>query len=186
MPSGLNNCYNIVYYCTSKPVPCKYNSAWVVSGGQTSAITNEVFMIKEIFGDVKSGQLRRMAYLGYWVLLTAVMIGFGFTLVLAIGAGETLIGGDLTQAQDKLRAWFTLPTVVIVSVISMLALFGHLNIMAKRIRDIGLPGWWLVLGLAILGGILTAQFSEQASNALSLLVWLALLAIPGGFFGHRH
>ncbi len=130
--------------------------------------------------------MRRMAFLGYWVLLTAVMVGFGFAIVLAIGAGETLIGGDLTQAQDKLRAWFTLPTIVVVGVISMAALFGHLNIVAKRIRDIGLPGWWLVLGLAIFGGILSTQFSEQAGSALSLIVWLALLVIPGDIFGHRH
>jgi len=142
-------------------------------------------MIRKLFGDIKDGRMNRLAFLGYWALLTVVMIGFGLALVSAISAGEVIIGGDLTQAQDKLRGWFTLPTGLIVGLVSMTVFFAHLNISAKRLRDIGLPGWWVLLGLAILGGILSTQVSTQASNALSTIVLIILLLMPGGFFGRR-
>ncbi|MBW2208518.1 MAG: hypothetical protein JRG79_16550, partial [Deltaproteobacteria bacterium] len=65
-------------------------------------------MIKALFGDVKTGRLMRLQYLGYSLLLSLLMFGFGLAIVLAIGAGEHIIGGDLQQAQDKLREMFTL------------------------------------------------------------------------------
>ena len=142
-------------------------------------------MLKKLFGEVKTGRLNRLAFLGYWVLLTAFMIAMGFAIVLAIGAGEMLIGGDLAEAQETLRKWFTAPTVIVVGLVSMVTLFGHLNIIAKRVRDIGLPGWWVVLLLAIVGVVVSIQISEQASNALSMICFFALLLIPGKVVGSR-
>ncbi len=142
-------------------------------------------MINSLFGDIRNGRLNRMTYLVYWMLLTAFMVGVGFAIVFAIGAGEMLLGGNLAQAQDKLRGWFTLPTVVVVGLISMAVFFAHLNIIAKRVRDIGLPGWWVVLLLAILGIILSTQVSESASDTLSMIALIALLLLPGGVFERR-
>jgi uncharacterized membrane protein YhaH (DUF805 family) len=142
-----------------------------------------ISMFKILFGDIKAGHLRRLAFIGYWILLTVFMIGFGFAIILAIGAGETLIGGDLTAAQDSLRRWFSIPSVVIVSLIYMTVLFGHFNIVAKRIRDTGLPGWWSMLFIVILQIIITVVISEQGGQIFSLLMWLALLFIPGNTFG---
>ena len=68
-------------------------------------------MIKALFGDVKTGRLMRLQYLGYSLLLSLLMLGFGFAVVSTIGAGEHIIGGDLQLAQDKLREMFTLPFI---------------------------------------------------------------------------
>ena len=142
-------------------------------------------MFKVLFGDINNGRLTRLPYLGYSLLLVALMMGFGFAVVLAIGAGEHVIGGDLQQAQDKLREWFTMPAMIIFALMSVLFVFGAANIMAKRIRDTGLPGWWLVLVIVVLTGIVSYVISEEASSGLHTLIWVLLLLIPTHAFNRQ-
>ncbi len=142
-------------------------------------------MFKVLFGDVSNGRLMRLPYLGYSLLLVALMMGFMFAVILAIGAGEQIIGGDLQQAQDKLREWFTLPAMLLFGLATALFAFGGANIMAKRIRDIGLPGWWLVLGIVVLTGIVSYVVSSEMSSSLHTLIWVVLMLIPTGIFSGR-
>ena len=135
-------------------------------------------MIKAILGDVKTGRLMRLQYLGYSLLVYLLMFGFVFLVILAIGAGEHIIGGDLQHAQDKLREMFTLPAMIVFAVIMPLFLFMVANIMAKRIRDIGLPGWWSVLAIIVITGIVSYMVSNEVSNGLSTLIWVVLLLVP--------
>ena len=139
-------------------------------------------MFKVLIGDIKDGRLVRLPYLGYSLLLVLLMAGFVFAIILAIGAGEHIIGGDLQQAQDKLRAWFTLPFFIVFGLFFMLILFAGLNIMAKRIRDIGLPGWWGVLAVAVVTGFVSVAISEEASGGLHSLVWFVLSLVPTNAF----
>jgi len=135
-------------------------------------------MIKALLGDVKTGRLMRLQYLGYSLLVYLLMFGFVFLVILAIGAGEHIIGGDLQHAQDKLREMFTLPAMIVCAVIMPLFLFMVANIMAKRIRDIGLPGWWSVLAIIVITGIVSYMVSNEVSNGLSTLIWVVLLLVP--------
>jgi len=135
-------------------------------------------MIKALLGDVKTGRLMRLQYLGYSLLVYLLMFGFVFLVILAIGAGEHIIGGDLQHAQDKLREMFTLPAMIVFAVIMPLFLFMVANIMAKRIRDIGLPGWWSVLAIIVITGIVSYMVSNEVSNGLSTLIWVVLLLVP--------
>lgn len=139
-------------------------------------------IFKVFWGDIKGGGLGRLPYLGYSLLLTMAMFGFVLAVIFAIGAGEHLIGGDLQQAQDKLREWFTLPFFVVFGGFLVFSLFGGLNIMAKRIRDIGLSGWWAVLAITVLEGILAFFVSQQTSSGLHMLTWVMLMLIPTNFF----
>jgi hypothetical protein len=67
----------------------------------------------------------RMQYPGYSLLLYVLMFGFGFAVVLAIGAGEHIIGGEFQQAQDKLREIFSVPVMIVFTVvISLFMLMG--------------------------------------------------------------
>ena len=136
-------------------------------------------MIKALFGDIKTGRLMRLQYLGYSVLLSLLMLGFGFAVVAAIGAGEHIIGGDLQQAQDQLRETFTFPLMLVMAVVMPLFVFIGANIMAKRIRDIGLPGWWMVLAIFVISGVVSYMISNDVSNGLNTLIWVVLLLIPG-------
>jgi uncharacterized membrane protein YhaH (DUF805 family) len=136
-------------------------------------------VLKTLFGDVHNGRLKRLHYVGYSLLLSLFMIGFGFAVVAAIGLGEDFIGGDLQQVQDMLRERLTLPYMIVFAVATLLFMFTGANIMSKRIRDIGLPGWWSVLALLVLFTALSYAVSDQISSILQSLVWLLLSLIPG-------
>ena len=137
-------------------------------------------MINALIGDVRAGRLKRLQYLGYSLLLSLLVFVFFLAIVLAIGAGEHIIGGDLAQAQNKLREMFTLPLMIVFAVAAPLFMFIGSNIMAKRFRDIGLPGWWMVLAVFVASGIVSYLFSENAGSGLSTLVWVVLVLVPSG------
>lgn len=139
-------------------------------------------MFKNIFGDIRKGRLLRLPYLGYSLLLLVLIFVFMISIGLMIGSAEQMMGGNLQQAQDQLRAQFTLPFIIIYLLIMIVFLFAGLNIMAKRIRDMGLPGWWTILGIFILSIVVIAFVSEQAGSVLNTVAWLALLLLPGETF----
>ena len=142
-------------------------------------------MIKTLFKDVACGRIARLSYLGHSILLFLLLIAYMLIVVLAVGAGEHIIGGDLQQAQDQLRGMLTLPFLIITGIVMGLLMFAGLNIMAKRIRDIGLPGWWMVLALIVLGMLLSYFVSQQAGSGLHTLIWLLLVLIPGNAVGKQ-
>ena len=99
-------------------------------------------------------------------------------IALSIGVGEQIIGGNLQQAQDQLREWLTLPFFIIFGLALILFLFGWINIMAKRIRDIGLPGWWTTLIIFLLGVGASFVFSGQHGGGSHSFIWIVLLFVP--------
>lgn len=135
-------------------------------------------MFKVLFIDIVGGRLTRLHYLAYLLLLSLLSIGFGLAVVLAIGVSEHIVGGNLQQAQEQLREWFSLPFLIIFGLISTLFVFSGFNIMAKRIRDIGLLGWWVTLAIIALEIIASLLFSRQAGSGLHALVLMALLLTP--------
>jgi len=135
-------------------------------------------MLNALFGDIKTGRLMRLQYLGYSLVLFLLFFVFIMLIVLAIGAGEHIIGGDLHQAQEQLREWFTLPFMLVFGIFILLLSFIGFNLMAKRIRDIGLPGWWSVLALVLLEAVISYLISQQTSSALHSLIWFFLVLIP--------
>ena len=142
-------------------------------------------MFETLFGVIRKGRLTRLPYFGYSLLLALVMFAFVFAVILLIGAGEHILGGDLQQAQDQLREWFTLPFLVVFGLLSSLLTFAGINIMAKRIRDIGLPGWWMILAITALEVALSFVFSGQSGSGFHTFVWLALLFIPTNTFARK-
>ena len=142
-------------------------------------------MIKTLFKDVAFGRIARLSYLGHSILLMVLLMAYMLIVVLAIGAGEHIIGGDLQQAQDQLRGMLTLPFLIITGIVMGLLMFAGLNIMAKRIRDIGLPGWWMVLAIIVLAMLLSYFVSQQAGSGLHTLIWLLLVLIPGNVVGKQ-
>ena len=99
-------------------------------------------------------------------------------VILAIGAGEHILGGNLQEAQDQLRQWFTLPFMLVFGVFMAAVAFVGFNLMAKRLRDIGVPGWWSVLAIMVLGMIISASVSEQAGGTFHTVIWVILLFVP--------
>jgi len=112
-------------------------------------------MLKTLFGDAATGRLARLPYLGYWFLLGLLGIVIAIGIGASIGVAEQAIGGDIQQAQAHLRENLGLPAISFIFAVGILLLFGNLNLMAKRIRDMGLPGWWVVLGFVVLNAIIS-------------------------------
>ncbi|MEA3277530.1 MAG: DUF805 domain-containing protein [Pseudomonadota bacterium] len=142
-------------------------------------------MFRVLFGDLANGRLLRLPYLGYSILLGVIAVAIGIGIGAAIGVAENLVGGDIEAVQTQLREQFGVPALVLISVLFAGLFFAGLNLMAKRIRDIGLPGWWTVLAFLVVSVVLSLAVSQQASSGFHFLVWIVLLLVPTGAFGGK-
>jgi uncharacterized membrane protein YhaH (DUF805 family) len=139
-------------------------------------------MLKVYFAEFTNGRLSRIQYLGYAVFLVALMLAIGIGLGATAGIAEHMMGGELQEAQSKLANKYGGIVTVLVMLLFLLLLVAKLNIMAKRIRDIGLSGWWLVLAVVVLAGLASQLHTEQTGGAVIGLASLLLMLIPGGTF----
>jgi len=118
-----------------------------------------------LFGAVKNGRMTRLPFVIYMSCIQLVLLLYVIGVGVAAGLGDVALIGDLDQAQQRLSDFISTPFILATVVFFLAAIFAHLNILAKRIRDIGLPGWWLLLGYVIVRIILSALGYD----------WLALL-----------
>ena len=147
-------------------------------------------MFKTYFGDITSGRLLRLPFIGYTVLLYVLFFALMLGGAASLGVAENLVGGDLTQTQQMLAEEFGLPAMIIIVIVVAAVFFASLNLEAKRIRDMGLPGWWTLLVvwilsviiIALLSGFLDAELGNQVSSIISAIVFLALVFIPSDTF----
>ncbi len=142
-------------------------------------------MLNAFIGNIKNRRLVRLQYFTYSFLLALFVLIFMLSAVMAIGAGEHILGGDIQAAQAQLREWFTLPFMIILGIFMGLITFMSLNIMAKRIRDIGLSGWLLVVVIVVFEAIISSYVSQQASGGFHAFIWLLLVLIPSNFFANK-
>ena len=147
-------------------------------------------MLITYFGDVTSGYLQRLPFISYIVLLYVLFFALALAGAASLGVVENLVGGDLTQAQQMLAEKFGLPAMIIIGIVFAAVFFASLNLEAKRIRDMGLPGWWTLLVvwilsiiiIALLSGFLDAELGNRVSSIISAIVFLALIFIPSNTF----
>ncbi|MBY5991310.1 hypothetical protein [Ferrimonas balearica] len=140
-------------------------------------------MFKALWGEIQQGQLARLPYLGYSLLLSLLGIGIGIAVGVAIGITETMMGGELADTQAQLADSLSLPALLVLVVVFVLLSFAGLNLMAKRLRHMGLPGWPTAIALTLLVAAISYGWTAQAANGFQLLVWLILALVPGGLFG---
>ena len=137
-------------------------------------------LFRTYFGDVTGGTLARLQYLGYSLIVGVLFIVIGLGIGILLGVSEHLVGGNIQEAQAVLRERFSALFGIAFVIIS--AFFGYalLNIMAKRIRHMGLPAWPVVVVVIVASGM-AAQFAgDNVQQGFSTAVLLALLLIPGG------
>jgi uncharacterized membrane protein YhaH (DUF805 family) len=170
-------------------------------------------MLKTYFGEWGSGKLQRLPYLGYHILLMVLVVAVIFAGIFAVGATENLMGGDLEATQKLLADKFGIIAIIFIAALMFIAMLGQINILGKRIRDMGLPVLWTILGIIVLSLVLNLLFPPQevTMNALAvqsdnvkavtanatvtttnmivqifdLLVFLCLVLIPGNTFGNK-
>lgn len=137
------------------------------------------FIVDSYYSSVTNGTLGRMRFFGLFLSANAIWILLGIGIVAMIGAAEHLVGGDLQEAQAVLRSKLGVPSVVALAFLGLAFFFALMNITAKRIRDIGLPGWTGVVVIIVLLGVVTQFGTDKLQQGVSSLVLLALVLIPG-------
>jgi len=118
-------------------------------------------MLKVYFGEWGNGRLQRLAYLGYHVLLMFIVVAVIFFSIFTVGAAENFVGGDLIATQAMLGERFGFLAIFGIVALIMAMIVGQINIMAKRIRDMGLPAVWTILGIIVVSMLLNMLFPAQ-------------------------
>ena len=161
------------------------------------------------FGQWRDGRMQRLAYLGYDLLLMAIAAGIVFGILMLVGGfGETaaMSSASIMEGMGILMILF-----FFVFFISIFA--ASLNIMAKRLRDMGLPAWGSVVVIILISIILEILFPDQqmqmsavvantpegvsaamdadastgsmVSDMFNLIVFACLVLIPSDTFGKK-
>jgi len=135
-------------------------------------------MLNVLFGEIATGRLKRLPYLGWYALLALLVLLAGFGIGASFGLAERSAGGNIADAQALIADKFGILGIVLIVAVFAVLLFAQLNIAAKRIRDIGLPGWLVLLGLLVVAGLIGQFVSQQIAAVIELLFVVALLLLP--------
>ena len=170
-------------------------------------------MLKTYFGEWGTGKLQRLPYLGYHILLMVIIFAIIFGSIFAVGTTENFLGGNLADTQTMLMDKFGVLAIIGIVSLMFIAMLGQVNILGKRIRDMGLPVLWTILGIIVLSMILNMIFPPQevaiiassvqtvngsatavAANATTtnmvvqifdMVIFLCLVLIPSNTFGNK-
>ena len=96
------------------------------------------------------------------------------------GVAEHMIGGDLTAAQNVLREKLARPAILGVIAAAVTFHFTNLNIIAKRARDVRLPGWITAIVIAGLSGSATQVMENSGSIGIGGILLVVLALLPSG------
>ncbi len=170
-------------------------------------------MLKIYFGEWGTGKLQRLPYFGYHILLIALIMVIIMGTIFAVGAAENFIGGNLAETQKMLMDKFGFVAIAGIMVLIFATMLGQINILGKRIRDMGLPVLWTILGIIVVSMVLNLAFPPEeivisaaavqsadgsATAAVAstttasmvvqifdMIVFLCLLFIPSNTFGNK-
>lgn len=120
-------------------------------------------VLADMFGSFSSGRIGRLRFIGLTLLLDAALIAVGLTFGLFAGIMERLDPYRTLTATGPILPALGLTAFTIIIAVSLLVIFGTLNLVAKRARDIG---WSPELML-----ILCVMFSG--------ITWIVLAIVPG-------
>ncbi|MEO1089242.1 MAG: hypothetical protein AAFX81_01310 [Pseudomonadota bacterium] len=146
-------------------------------------------MLRVLFGEITSGRVGRLGYLGYALLLVVLMMGVLVAVMVAAG----VVGSDTPPATgwallQQVRASLGLPTLVAAAVVLAGITFAKFNLSAKRWRAMGLPGWLMIVFSAAASGALEFAFGQLPVAIFGWVMLLALLLVPNDAlarFGRR-
>lgn len=132
----------------------------------------------DLFGELKQGRLGRLAFVLY---LTAIHLSvFAYAVAVGVGAGlaERATDLDLDKAQQQLSDYFSMPFMVITAIFLIAVVYAQFNILAKRVRDIGYPGWWALLAYVVVRMIISSLGYSWVGVVFELVAITLLCAMP--------
>ena len=118
-------------------------------------------MINTYFKEWGTGKLQRLPYLGYHFLLIAMAFAIVIAAIFAVGTMENVLGGDLVQTQQMLTEKFGVISIIAFSIFVFIIMMAQVNILGKRIRDIGLPVLATIFAIIALSMVLNFVFPPE-------------------------
>lgn len=137
-------------------------------------------MLRDYFGELTGGRLKPIRFVVLWILLVVLFVAFGVLVGASIGIAERLVGGDFMETQRLARESLALPGVIVVAVVFLCLALAKLNIIAKRARDVGLPGWLTAVLIAVLSIGTSQAASGPVAGSLGFLLLIILAVLPTG------
>ena len=118
-------------------------------------------MLKIYFGEWGTGKLQRLPYLGYHVLLMVLIVTIIFGSIMLVGTIENMIGGSIAETQTMLMEKFGILGIIGIVILVFATILAQVNILGKRLRDMGLPVLWTILGIIAISMVLNVIFPPQ-------------------------
>ncbi len=161
------------------------------------------------FGEWKSGKLKRLPYLGYYFLMFFLFALVVFGGIFLLGGVQNMMSGNMSAMSDTLKSGGGMAVGLLFMIVFIAFVAGQFNIFAKRIRDMGLPVLWTVVGIIILSIVLNIAFpphevvmqsatvatanstmqsasttvsTSGPANVLNFIIFLALIFVPSDTF----
>ena len=122
-------------------------------------------MLKTYFGEWGTGRLQRLPYLGYHILLMVLVVASIFGAIMLVGTIENIIGGSIEETQTMLLDKFGIIGIIGIMLLIFGTMLGQINILGKRIRDIGLPVLWTILGIIVVSMVLNVIYPPEVTMA---------------------
>ncbi len=136
-------------------------------------------MITLLFDEIRTGRAGRLAFVKGLAALLAGFVAATFVLRWIFIFSESFSADGATPGLFGLVA--QLVGFALAGVIAALALtlvYAFLNLIAKRLRDIGLPAWKALAVLFMLGAAFSLATPPGAAFGYIGTVWLLLFFLP--------
>ena len=136
--------------------------------------------ISELFCDIRNGRLSRLRFLVCYIATFALPLLF-FCLICI----------PLFLLLDPIESFNIVTTVLAIPIIvfGIALLFASANIEAKRFRDMGLPGWGMLIMHIFVVLIVNIIFDDDYLAIVELIInlpiFLCLFFIPTNFFNSK-
>lgn len=131
-------------------------------------------ILQALFGELEQGRLARLPFVLYVSAIHLSLLLFAVGVAMSAGLAEHAANLDIEAAQQALSDWMSIPTLLMTGIFALLVLFANFNILAKRIRDIGAPGWWSLLVYVVVRTIAPVIAGGSAGLILDTLLMLVL------------
>ena len=127
-----------------------------------------------LWGDYSNGQLNRVGFFKSALIISSLAVLFLVLILFLIFGAVNIVGGNLQEAQTYITQKLEIPFLIVSVFVIIGLIFAKINICAKRIRNIGLPGW-VSLIIAISFNLIVHNIAGQNTGYLfSFLVLLIL------------
>ncbi|WP_404382422.1 DUF805 domain-containing protein [Caenispirillum salinarum] len=142
-------------------------------------------ILHTLFGNLRHGTLHRAPFFWHIAGLWAVGGAAVMAIVVGLGLNQPTEGMTPEQADQAVRDALGPVVRTVLVLVAAVFLLAQVNMIAKRLRDTGLPGWLTLVAVVAVTGLVSGFISPAAGGLVNIVFWLALLFTPPRAFARR-